>query len=71
MQLFVNERELDVLVDVLRSAMGDLREEIYKTESAPYEAQLKSREVILTGLVDRLSDAQASGLSVGEPESRR
>jgi hypothetical protein len=71
MQLQIDDRELDLLVDVLRSALGSLREEIYKTEAADFETQLKQRKVVLMRLLTRLEAARASGLAVGEPTSRR
>ena len=60
-----------LLVDVLGVALGNLREEIYKTEAAEYQRMLKQRETLLTGLVERLTAADASGLAVGEPVSER
>lgn len=71
MQLQISERELDLLVDLLGSALGNLREEIYKTDAAEYKAKLKQREALLIRILTRLTDAQASGLAIGEPESIR
>ena len=71
MLLQITEAEHDLLLDLLHSALGNLREEIYKTEAAAYQAQLKQREKVLTGLLARVTGADASGVVVGEPESRR
>ena len=54
MQIDVSTDEAAVLVDVLDSALGDLREEIYKAEVADYKATLKTREVIITRLLEHL-----------------
>jgi hypothetical protein len=69
MLLQLDARELDVVHDVLRRAMGELREEIYKTEAADFEAQLKSREAVLNSVLTKIAAAEASGVVVGEPAS--
>jgi hypothetical protein len=69
MLLELNRQEFDVVADVLRRAMADLREEIYKTETADFEAQLKHRETVLAEVLRRLTAAEASGLVIGEPAS--
>jgi len=60
MQLDLNPEESAVLVDALGKALGDLREEIYKSEVAEYKAALKQREAVLTGLIARLAERPAS-----------
>jgi hypothetical protein len=57
MLLELNEQERQLLQEVLSTALGTLREEIYKTESAPYEAMLKQREVTLLQLQARVAAA--------------
>jgi hypothetical protein len=52
---------------VLSAALGNLREEIYKTEAADYKIMLKQRESLMKALQGRLSLAETSGLAVGEP----
>jgi hypothetical protein len=54
MQLDLTADETTVLVEVVDSALGELREEIYKSEVADYKAALKSREAVLTSLLQRL-----------------
>jgi hypothetical protein len=71
MLLQLEPLDYEVLADVLRRAMADLREEIYKTDAAEYQAQLKTREAILRGLIQQLHAAEASGLAAGEPASRQ
>jgi hypothetical protein len=60
MLLQLSDAELKVLEDVLRRAMGDLREEIYKTEAAEYQAQLHKREVVLDGLLTKMAGSIAA-----------
>jgi hypothetical protein len=54
MQLDVTPAEAQVLEEILTRALGDLREEIYKSEVADYKAALKQREVIIQSLLQRL-----------------
>ena len=54
MQLDITPAEAQVLEEVLARALGDLREEIYKSEVADYKAALKQREVIIQSLLQRL-----------------
>ena len=54
MQLELSPAEAQVLEEVLTRALGDLREEIYKSEVADYKAALKQREVIIQSLLQRL-----------------
>jgi hypothetical protein len=55
MQLELTPAEAQVLEEVLTRALGDLREEIYKSEVADYKAGLKQREVIIQSLLQRLT----------------
>jgi hypothetical protein len=47
------------LEDVLDKELGDLREQIYKTEVAEYKAVLKQREAIVISLLDRVRSLRA------------
>ena len=59
MMLELTRSEAEVLADVIRRALGDLRGEIYRTELAEMHAELKAREGVLKGVLDRLSAAEA------------
>ncbi|MBV9135386.1 MAG: hypothetical protein JO318_21960 [Chloroflexi bacterium] len=54
MQLDLTADEATVIADVLDSALGDLREQVYKTEVADYKDTLKRREAILTRVLGQL-----------------
>ena len=43
-----------MLEEVLDHALGDLREEIYKTDAAEYKTQLKTREATLISILERV-----------------
>ena len=55
MQLEMRPTEAQVLEEILRRALGDIREEIYKAEVADYKAVLKEREAIVQSLLERLT----------------
>lgn len=55
MQLDLTADEAAVLADLLDSALGEIREEVYKAEVAEYKAGLKHREAIITDLLARLA----------------
>lgn len=60
MQLQLSADEVAVLSAVLESALGDLREEVYKAEVADYKAGLKQRETIIAGLLERVRGSQVA-----------
>ena len=61
MQIDLSDNEAAVLTTVLDSALGELREEVYKSELADYKASLKEREMVLTALLQRLSTRVSGG----------
>jgi hypothetical protein len=60
MQLEISAEEAAVLSEVLESALGDLREQIYKAEVAEYKADLKTREKLITSLLERVRARRAA-----------
>ena len=54
MQLEISAEEAAVLTGVLESALGDVREQVYKAEVTEYKEGLRQRERIITGLLDRV-----------------
>jgi hypothetical protein len=60
MQLEISAEEAAVLADVLDSALGDVREEIYKAEVADYKTSLKTREAAISSVLERLRARSAS-----------
>jgi hypothetical protein len=63
MQIPLSSDEAEVLGEILTSALGDLREQVYKSEVAEYKTALKPRETIVAGLLDRLRALQAGPVS--------
>ena len=60
MQLDLTADETTVIADVLDSALGDLREQVYKTEVAEYKDTLKRREAIITRVLAQLGARNAA-----------
>jgi hypothetical protein len=62
MDLQLSESERDLVLELLRRALGDLRAEIYKTDTTDYKMQLRERETLLTGVINRLAGVPADPL---------
>jgi hypothetical protein len=54
MQLDLSADEVTIIADVLNTALGALREEVYKSETADYKDALRRREAVLSGVLQRL-----------------
>jgi hypothetical protein len=54
MQIDFSDEEIALLRELLRSAYGELREEIYKTEGTNFKQSLKARERTLQSLMQRV-----------------
>jgi hypothetical protein len=63
MQLALGSDEAEVLEEILTSALGDLREQVYKAEVAEYKAGLKQREAIVTNLLERIRALKTGQIS--------
>jgi hypothetical protein len=61
MNLTLSGEEVELLRDVLESARGSLREEIYQTSTYEVRQQLKQREAILNALIVKLGGPTAAG----------
>ena len=54
MQLILREEEREALLEVLSEALGNLCEEVYKTENFEYRETLKHSEAVIKNLLIRL-----------------
>jgi hypothetical protein len=54
-QIDLTPEEIALLRELLKTAHGDLREEIYKTENVDFKSLLKGREKALESLIEKLS----------------
>lgn len=57
MVIELTREELELLRELLKRAYGDLREEIYKTETFEYKMELKRQEVVLEGIMNKVAQA--------------
>ena len=60
MHIDLSTDETTVITEILDSALGELREQIYQAEVAEYKDMLKQRETLLTGVLSRLSAPKSS-----------
>ena len=63
MQLALGSDEAEVLEEILTSALGDLREQVYKAEVAEYKTALKQREAVVTNLLERIRTLKTGPVS--------
>jgi hypothetical protein len=54
MQLDLSTDEVTVLAELVDSALGETREQVYKAEVPEYKQALRQRETLLTALQQRL-----------------
>lgn len=54
-QLELNDQEREALVEVLRSFLSELRNEVSHTDRLVYREQLKAQEHVIQGIVGKLA----------------
>ena len=54
MELVLTADERQLLMQILRNRLPDLREEVYKTENYEWRQDLKQDEEVLKGLIAKL-----------------
>lgn len=60
MQISLSDDEAALLATVVSQYYSDLREEIYKTDTFDVKNQLKRDEIILKGILNKLTSAKPS-----------
>jgi hypothetical protein len=55
MSLTLSADEVEVLRTIVLEALGNLRDEVYKTDNYDLRTELKQREALVSGLLARLS----------------
>jgi hypothetical protein len=63
MELELTDEEMQLLRQLLKNRLPDLREEVYKTERYEWRQELKQDEEVLKGLIAKLDQ-----LAAREPE---
>jgi hypothetical protein len=59
MQLQLTSEELEVLRDLLSRELGNVKEEVYRTDSPEYKRLVKVREASILSLLAKLQDNTA------------
>lgn len=54
MDLSLTSTEQTLLVSILQGTLGDVREQVYKSELSDYKDDLKQKEALIRGLLARL-----------------
>lgn len=54
MNIEISGPEKELLVDVLKGELGELRQQVYKAESPRFKDELKGQLRMLEGLISRL-----------------
>ncbi|HLC25690.1 MAG TPA: hypothetical protein VJM80_02860 [bacterium] len=62
MELILGPQEQKLLLEILESYLGDLREEVYKTETFRFKEDLKARETLLRSLIEKIQKLPAETL---------
>lgn len=59
MNVDLSSAESEVLADVLKQWLGEMREQIYHAEAPKFKNELKQRRGVVEGVLDKLSTAAA------------
>jgi hypothetical protein len=54
MELTLSDDQQSLLVSLLQETLGEVREEVYKSELTAYRNELKKKEVLVRGLLTQL-----------------
>lgn len=58
MQIMLDEKEKEFLVELLNEEHAELREEIYKAEEHDFKEELKRRKILAEKLLEKLGVSQ-------------
>lgn len=65
MRLELDERERELLLDLLEERLSDLRDEIYRAESHEFKELLKAKKAVVKRLIDELRAAAVAPVGTG------
>jgi hypothetical protein len=63
MQLELSAEERATLEQILARTLGDLREEVYKSDLTDYKAELRQREKLIHALLERVQAGEPTALA--------
>lgn len=59
-ELNLNDEQQTLLTSILQESLGEVREEVYKSELSEYRDELKKKEDLIRGLLTELGAPPAS-----------
>ncbi len=62
MDVFLDTKEVDLVMGTLTFRLEDLRREIHHTDSRAFKAELKADEALLEGVLKKLKTPAAMGI---------
>jgi hypothetical protein len=62
MDLYLNSKEVELLMRLLEQHLEDIRREIHHTDRAAFKAVLKSDEALMRDILGRLKTPAAMGI---------
>jgi hypothetical protein len=62
MDVYLDTKEMDLLMGILQHRLEDLRHEIHHTDNRAFKAKLKADEVLMEGVLGKLKVPAAMGI---------
>lgn len=62
MDVYLDTKEMDLLMGILEHRLEDLRREIHHTDTRAFRVQLKEDEAIIRGVLTKLKTPAAMGI---------
>jgi hypothetical protein len=62
MDVFLDTKEMDLLMNVLEHRLEDLRREIHHTDSRAFKAELREDETLIKNMLVKLKTPAAMGI---------
>jgi hypothetical protein len=62
MDLYLDAKEMELLMGLLERRLEDLRREIHHTDTRAFKEALKADEVLLTGILGKVKTPSAMGI---------
>lgn len=59
MRIELSATEHTVLLDILRERLGEMREQVYHADTSSFKDDLKHREAVIRGLIDKCEERAA------------
>lgn len=67
MDLSLNDVERELLVSILQQTLGEVREQVYKSELHEYREEMRQKEALIAGMLARLGAPATLGSQLTPP----